>query len=310
MPTVWNPLPSAATEIRWPTSREVAARDSLADRFRRLKHSWRVWRSRESFERIQAVAHAHPCVAALIKTHPRLLCPLGAWFMDRRWQASQRAAAMAATLTRTQDAFSEHARWQIANGRLVPLIDIDERYHLALGLNELSYHEGFWSLSLRDTQQRRLFNLSFCWLPDGAVLIGSIQGPNGDDRLEQIRDLTKAAHGLRPPHLLIEALRALLLRTAGASTILGIDPDHHVKGRWNLKGNRLKFDYRAFWTELEARPPSPSSARSDEQHALYWQIPGLRAQRDLAEVPSRKRAMYRRREEWLDALQHAMANMP
>lgn len=310
MPTVWAPHHRPSTDIRWPTSHEVAGRATWRDAVRRLKHGLRVWLSQPSLPVIQAVADDAPWVTALLKKHPRLLCPITSWYLDRRWTLQERTDAMAATLKAMGHLFPVRARWHIADGRHLRILDLDDGFHLALGLNELSYHEGLWSLSLRDSEHRRLFNLSFGLLPGGAMLIGSIQGPNGDDRVDLIRRLTKAAHGLRPPHLLMEALRALAQRREPPVAIRGLDPAHHVKGRWNLRGRRLRFDYRAFWEECEAVPPLASGRVQQDDPCLHWQLPAIRRPRDLADVPSKKRAMYRRREEWLSAMAQAFRQLP
>jgi hypothetical protein len=82
----------------------------------------------------------------------------------------------------------------------------------------------------------------------------------------------------------------------GATRLQGVDPENHVKGKWNLRHSRLRFDYRGFWAEHEG-------VREDSGN---WTLPLDTALRPLEEVPTKRRAMYRRRYAMLDALQVAV----
>jgi uncharacterized protein VirK/YbjX len=113
--------------------------------------------------------------------------------------------------------------------------------------------------------------------------------------MDGIRTLTRAAEGLRPPHLVIESLRALCRRWK--VDLVGVDPEHHAKRRWHQRELHVAFDYRAFWTDLGA------VRRADGN----WAIPLLRPPRDLADVPAKRRAMYRRRAELLASLDTGIA---
>lgn len=160
-----------------------------------------------------------------------------------------------------------------------------------LGLNEISLQEGLWSLSLRDEAGHRLSMLTFCFVRGGGLLVGSVQGPRMDEAeaLAGIRDATSAFEGLRPPYLLLTVLR-LLARQWGLS-VAGIDPSLKAGARRRHRGTPHAFDYVGFW---EAN----GAVRQDDGR---WILSGEVGVRDLATVPSKKRAMYRRRGEWLDS---------
>ncbi len=96
---------------------------------------------------------------------------------------------------------------------------------------------------------------------------------------------------MRPPHLLMHTLRVLAARW-GATRLQGVDPEHHVKGRWNLRDSRLRFDYRGFWAEHEGTRDAGGN----------WSLALETALRPLDDVPTRRRAMYRRRYAMLEAL--------
>jgi uncharacterized protein VirK/YbjX len=222
----------------------------------------------------------------LHRRHPECYYPALSHFLDRRFSLRHRFKVALADLRQAEACFGPHLSLRLANGESVALWTLTPDCQVALSLNEVSWHEGRWMLSLRNAQGQRLYSLSFGFLPCGALLVGTVQGPRPDvsDVEERIRDLTKSAEGLRPPYLLFEALRAAAAAW-GVSALVGIDPAHHVKGRWNLRSRRLRFDYRRFWSEVGA-------AQRDDG---YWQAGLQPPPRDLAEVPSRKRAMYRRR---------------
>ena len=103
---------------------------------------------------------------------------------------------------------------------------------------------------------------------------------------------------MRPPHVLVHTLRVLCAHW-GATRLKGADPENHVKGRCNVRDSRLRFDYRAFWAEHDA-------VRDEGGN---WSLPLTTSQRPLEEVPTKRRAMYRRRYAMLEALQQAVAGL-
>ncbi|WP_298233233.1 DUF535 family protein [uncultured Azohydromonas sp.] len=269
----------------WPSAESVT-RPGWAGLVKRAKYQLRMLLSaplRPQY--LQAVAR-HPAWRELHRRHPECYYPALSHFLDRRFGLRHRFQVALADLRQAEACFGPHLSLRLAHGDGVALWALTPDCQVTLSLNEVSWHEGRWMLSLRDGQGRRLYSLSFGFLPCGALLVGTVQGPRPEveDVEERIRELTKSAEGLRPPYLLFEALRAAAAAW-GVSALVGIDPAHHVKGRWNLRSRRLRFDYRRFWSEVGA------SQRGDG----YWQAGLQPLPRDLAEVPSRKRAMYRRR---------------
>ena len=76
----------------------------------------------------------------------------------------------------------------------------------------------------------------------------------------------------------------------GITEIRGIDPEHQVKKRRNSDKQGFKFDYREFWSELGA-------VQLGDQD---WRLPNQPQRRAVEDIPSRKRALYRKRYAWLD----------
>jgi uncharacterized protein VirK/YbjX len=236
---------------------------------------------------------AHPALRQLFAERPRLFHPPLSGFLDRRLSMAGRFEASMADLTQAVACFGEGALRRMAAGTTLCLSEPLPGLCVCLGLNEVNLQEGTWAISLRTAADQRLYNLSFGFLPGGCLLVASVQGTTGPGEagLAVARDLTKAAHGLRPPNLLIEALRSAC-RVWGLHGLWGIDPRHHIKGRWNQRRSRLKFDYVRFWTELGGNLHADG----------HWHLPLHEGRRDMEDIASRKRSMYRKRFEMLDSL--------
>lgn len=283
--------------LHWPGAHEHLPQRGLEGLVKRTKYRWRLLVTRPLRAEFMDTVASHPAWHELHQRHPNALYPLLCHFVDRRFSRGRRFEVAQADLQVAQRLFGLEGSAAMARGERLTLGTLPDGTSLVLGLNDVSWHEGRWALSLRNAEGQRLYNLSFAFLPCGALLVGAVQGPQAGtvDAETVIRDLTKTAEGVRPPYLLAEALRAAAAAW-GVNVLLGIDPVHHVKGRWNVRGRRLRFDYRNFWAELGG------TQRPDG----YWQLPLQVAPRDLAEVPSRKRAMYRRRQALLEALRQSI----
>ncbi len=130
-----------------------------------------------------------------------------------------------------------------------------------------------------------------CAPHDGlALTIGGIQGLQDDDGQGAFRRATKAMHGLRPFSLLVHAARAVA-RGVGAARLFAVADAHHAL-RYKRSKGRIRLSYDAIWLDHGA------SAAGDGVFDL-----GLSPQRkDLAEIPSHKRAQYRRRYALMEAI--------
>jgi uncharacterized protein len=264
--------------------------------FKRLKVHIRLWRARSLGPALVTNTIAPFGWQSLFADDTARLYPAVSHFMDRRWTMTQRFDHVASDLEYARAAFGPAVCYSLAHGEAVELARIDADMRLVLEPNTISYHEGLWAISLRAANGARLYTSSFAFLARNQLLIGTLQGPNFEsDSRETLRDLTKRCHGLRPAPLLITALQRCAPHL-GISALYGIDPEHHIKGRWNLRNRRLRFDYRALYSEL-------GGARAANG---YWDLPVIAQHRDSSTIPSRKRAEYRRRYEMLDAMSHAI----
>ncbi|MFY0729834.1 DUF535 family protein [Pseudomonas sp. NFX15] len=135
------------------------------------------------------------------------------------------------------------------------------------------------------------------------IFIGAVQGIHkgieSDKSLSIYRDLTKNFEGLRPRSFLIEVIKYLGVNI-GVDKIYAVGDGyrHHRHPYFGAeKAKELAADYDLIWLEHGATP----SERED-----FFEIPLTPSKKPLETIPSKKRAMYRRRYELLDS---AFTNM-
>jgi uncharacterized protein VirK/YbjX len=280
----------------WPDARTMFASAFDMDWQRRTKYALRLALTHRVRNALLREFAGMAFADSLFRARPRAFYPLMNHLLDRRLGAQARLKATLASLRVVCGALGRPARVSALLAHGLELGRLDGGTRIVLALNGVSFHEGLWQLALVGTDGARLYSLGFGLVDATTLLIGNVQGPSGLDNLARVRDLTHAAHGLRPPHLLLHVLRLLAARW-GIATLLGIDPEHHVKGRWNLRDSRLRFDYRGLWSDCGAE-------RGAHGH---WTLPLAPALRPLEEVPTKRRAMYRRRYALLQTLQTELA---
>jgi hypothetical protein len=302
----WSPLrlfqSPVAEPVSWPDLGHMlsATHSRRSNIGRQLKLGWRLLRAAPYREGFLALLAQQPHWRPVFAEQARSWEPLMQSFLDRRLGVAQRFTGMARDLSTATQAFGVVPGRQIAEGRCIQVWELPGAARVELGLNEVCRREGLWALSLVSAQGIRLCQLSFSFLRAGRVTIGSIQGAPAQDEaaMQGVRDLTRSAEGLRPPHLLIEVLRAMCQHWGQA--LAGVDPQHHVKKKWHQPELKVSFDYRAFWTELGGH------RQADE----FWAVPVQRVPRELSDVPAKRRAMYRRRANLLAALPGQLQNLP
>ena len=292
-------VPGAAGPLAWPDARTMFANAFELGLERRVKYAWRLlltWQVRAGLLRSLAGREA---AEALFRAQPRAFYPLMNHLIDRRLGADARLRATLASLEVVAGSVGDQAAVRQLLTAGVTLLTLGDDTRVVLSLNDVSFHEGLWQVGLVGADGVRLYSIGFGFADAGTLLIGNVQGPSlKDEGLDRIRDVTHAAHGMRPAHLLVHVLRLLAARW-GATRLRGVDPENHIKGRWNLRDSRLRFDYRAFWAEHEGVRDTDGN----------WALGLATAQRPIEEVPTKRRAMYRRRYAMLESLQDAVHHL-
>lgn len=180
--------------------------------------------------------------------------------------------------------------------------DLDQPLLVNLGYARHMQQEGELTLSLGFADSLETFNqhrwitsLTFM-LRQGVggreLLVGGVQGSHSENSREDIRLATQVFHGLRPKHLLIHLLRQIA-SCWEVSGILAVSDAAHCLTRKRYRGRiQIVSSYDELWRDVGGE------LREDG----FYVLPLRHARRPLEEVPTRKRAQYRRRYELMDCV--------
>jgi len=200
------------------------------------------------------------------------------------------------------DAISGH--YKLLNGRggilrfpplaSVTLANLGDATEIRLHNFLLFEHEGELTVSLFKSDQR-LYSLTFTLGQIGADLTayaGGLQGLRSAEAVNIYRSLTHYMHGLRPRDLLVTAFR-LLCGSAGIARILAISDSKRIcSNSYHSPAEQVFSSFDRAWIEC-------GGVRMDD--AFFALTPCL-TQRSAQDIPSRKRAQYRRRYAMVDAV--------
>lgn len=160
------------------------------------------------------------------------------------------------------------------------------RYSLVVSEPIRCWREGLLTVAWRDALEHvdlAWATISFERHPESGTrgaLIGGLQGPAGGDR-ERVREATRACHGLRPKAAVMEAIGEFC-RMARVDALTGVTKKTHVSAATAVQ---FSADYDGFWREL-------GGIEVDGRFLL----PLRQYHRDISEVPSNRRAAFRRRQ--------------
>jgi uncharacterized protein VirK/YbjX len=182
---------------------------------------------------------------------------------------------------------------------LAELSSISPDVSLVLDRAKWLAREGHLTLSLFKGEFRA-FTVAFSLFnyPETEIFIGGIQGRQDTDILSLYRDLTKDFHGIRPRDFILEALR-LFAVNINAQHIHAVAEAHKISMHryFGKKGARGLF-YDEVWQERGGVKVADS----------HFELPLGGTRRDIEDIPAKKRSMYRRRYEMLDAIASMIPN--
>jgi len=173
---------------------------------------------------------------------------------------------------------------------------VQPELYLILDQSKWFFREGMLVLNLF-SGQTRIYSLAFSFNEQGGKLIatvGSIQGRDLDGISDAYHVLTKNAHGVLPRDLLIDAFKSLCRELSIERAMLVSDQARHHRHRYfNFDVNRkLPSNYDEIWSDR-------GGVRLDED---WFELSTARVVRQVEDIPTKKRKMYRQRYEMLDQL--------
>jgi len=168
--------------------------------------------------------------------------------------------------------------------------------------------EGILSVILRlgaESLYQMIFWIARDHQRDGewALWIGAMQGPNMADAKDVIKRITKECHAYRTKNLILYATQAVA-RSLGIRRIYAVTNHGYYANNHMRMDRKLKTSFSDFW--MEAGGKKTDDDRFDE-------LPLTEPRKTMAEVPARKRAVYRKRFALLDeidaAIEESMARL-
>ncbi len=284
----WRALFAAAVES-YPSSSVACVRT-------RAKLIWNLVRKRAEIQAWLADPSRVDVVEA-IRQRPVLLgffvCPYlnAAWPVERRFQAILEHHR----IVRTR--LPSLALPPGAERTILDLGHLAEGLRVTLDRSQWFFREGDLVLNLVEGD-RRLVSLAFV-LGSGerglVAYVGALQGARGPDVLSVYRRLTRRLHGLRPRDLAVKIFQALAA-SAGVQEIRciadGFRHQRHPYFADRLRA-RLHGDYDEVWKEHGGAPMEEG----------FFVLAVQPSPRPPDTVPTRKRAMYRRRSAMLEEME-------
>lgn len=209
-------------------------------------------------------------------------------FCDKRFSASERLTAITANLRLAEEKMGRSLCQQLLDQQNIVLTQLTEDLRLSLSINHIDPFEGYFSINIRNQNNERVYDASFTFLSPNKLLIASIQGPSSGNAQELVKQATKALHGMRPMFMLVNGFK--MLAEKWQCELVGIP--HKAQGKYLLSArSKILFNYDEFWQENQG-----------EYRHNYWQLPLHIERKQLEDIASKKRSMYRKRYEMLDQM--------
>ena len=278
---------------QWPDPHALYPdRNQKSYRMKRFRYRLRSWLHWQAVKKFESVVNQKPWLVDLLNQRANFSYPLVHRFLDKRFNTQQRFDAMLDNLTFLPEkltALGLPPLWQqaISFGEVIP------DFEMRLTITDYQPMEGFWTLELVHSPSQELVYLLTFGKVQQALLIAVIQGPNFEGSKDMVKLLTKKCHGLRPAYLMVEAMKALT-NVLGYSALWGIPHKYQNKSRI-VQSKRYVVDYDAIFAE------SAGTLKD------YWELPLHFETKNMDDIPSNKRSMYRKRYAMLEQLRENMA---
>ena len=240
-----------------------------------------------------------PDLVGVTLSHPRIFSKLQRPYLHRRLGLRARLAVLEEHYSFVTTQLTDTARQAILSGAgfEVASISIGGTNHYSVCLKYLDQFEkeGELTAVLIDTlRDVPIFTMSFTimrWTGEERELfIGGLQGQTGASDRENIVELTRSLHGLRPKALLVFVVQRLA-QCWGIDRIRAVGDSEHIYRHFR-KRREILASYDRFWEECKG-------VREPDGNYLLPERPTIR---QIDELPAKKRALYRRRYAMLEEL--------
>ncbi|WP_321786569.1 VirK/YbjX family protein [Paraburkholderia sp. J94] len=207
-------------------------------------------------------------------------------FIQAGMRAGERAALLRGHFRVVQECFGDEWVRSLYLDAQDQTLAVCGRYAVVLREPVRCWREGLLTVAWRDVVAQvdlAWATVSFEWHAESGkrgALIGGLQGPASEGR-EQVREATRACHGLRPKAAVLEVVCALC-RIAGVDELAGVTKKTHVS---YATQSQMSADYDGFWQEI-------GGVEANGRYVLPLHL----HHRDISEVPSHRRAAFRRRQ--------------
>ncbi|MBQ7703884.1 MAG: DUF535 domain-containing protein [Selenomonadaceae bacterium] len=177
----------------------------------------------------------------------------------------------------------------------MPLEENLGELRLVISMHSGQKKEGLASIVLELANNTPVYQIIF-WIFENSMWIGALQGPNVENSKDLIKILTKKCHAYRTKNLILYAAqavaRALNLKKIYAVTNYGYYANNHIRS-----DRKLKTSFSDFWQECGGSPTNDKR---------FFELPLVEKRKTFEEIPTQKRAVYRRRFTLLDEIDAAI----
>lgn len=215
---------------------------------------------------------------------------------------SERLAIIIQSFVIFESKFTEQAIQQIYIGpgiRLWSQFYKEQLLSIDLLFRGTEFKEGSMTLGLK-LNNKYIYHINFWMVLDGrnnsSLYIGTLQGSR--DGLSINKELTKQLWGYRPPNLIVYALRILAERLSCDAIYAVSNYGFYTNNHWR-QNRKLKTSLDDFWTEIGGNL---------SQDRRFFTLPLIEQRKNIEEVASNKRNLYRKRFATLDVINASIIN--
>lgn len=274
------------------------------------RKSSKIWRRRSKFVLRSSIHYRYlrelqtsikpQLMARLFKLHPGFYEKIYRAYAYRGNRASNRTKLLIEHYHFIADCLPEataQAIYGTSDGLEISRFTVGEaEYHFTLCYFQPNGREGDLSIKLLDQNNNIFycitFNISGNENIGHTITVGGLQGPKStEETKEKIKYFTKKHHGLRPKDLMVRVL-IIIANVWNVKQLLLVNSNSHVSQSKRFRISKIKTDYNRHWESLNA------SRYNKNLYALSL----VEVRKAPEDVKRSKRAMYRKRYQWLDEL--------